>query len=172
MYISEKLKVEDYFYPFSQKINPILYDIVSNLPCESRDDRNVQSQKMVRWIKNDKMYAENKQLFLLENWISQLINKDFKHKNLLVCDEMWGVLYEYDVEIVDHSHRDSLYSCSYYVSAPPGSSPLIFTTSNHKIKAQEGKLIIFDGRLQHHIPKSKRMKDKKRCVIDCNFRSK
>ena len=74
---------------------------------------------------------------------------------------MWGLLYDNENEIASHSHPDALYSCSYYVNAPKGSAPLIFTTSNHKIKAENGKLIVFDGRLDHHVPRSKINNDDK-----------
>tara|TARA_B100000579_G_scaffold250496_1_gene205988 strand:+ start:255 stop:791 length:537 start_codon:yes stop_codon:yes gene_type:complete len=171
MYLRERLEVKEHFYPFAEKINSYLYDIISSLPYEDRLERKIQSQGLVRWIKNNKMRIENKKLNLIENWISQMVYKDFvvNKRGALFCYEMWGLIYEDESEVEVHSHPDALYSCSYYVNAPKGSAPLIFTTSNRKIKAEEGKLIAFDGRLDHHVPKSKINDNKKRCVIVCNY---
>ena len=65
MYLREKLEVKEYFYPFAEKINPYLYEIISSLPYDSELQRKVTSQKMVRWIRNDKMYIENKKLSII-----------------------------------------------------------------------------------------------------------
>ena len=35
MYIRQKLEVKEYLYPFAEKINPILYDLISHLRDES-----------------------------------------------------------------------------------------------------------------------------------------
>jgi len=175
MYIRQKLEVKEYLYPFAEKINPILYDLISHLRDESGNrDYIKNSQQAVRWIKNDGIVIQNQQLTLLENWISQIVERDFVigKRSPLICFEMWGVIYEDETEIEIHSHPDALYSTSYYVNAPKGSAPLIFKESNYKIKAQGGKLIVFDGRLDHYVPKSKKIKDKKRCVIVCNFKGK
>ena len=127
---------------------------------------------MVRWIKHDNLNIKNKQLSLLENWISQIVYNSFVYNKCdpVYCYEMWGLIYEDGSKVEVHSHPYALYSCSYYVNAPKGSAPLIFTTSNRKIKAEEGKLIAFDGRLNHHIPQSKISNNEKRCVIVCNYK--
>ena len=175
MYLREKLKVKEYFYPFAEKLNPILYDTILHIPDQSGNtDYVIKSQQAVRWIKKDDLNNQNHQLTLLENWISQIVQRDFSlgQRSPMICFEMWGILYEDETEIEIHRHPDACYSASYYVNAPKGSAPLIFKESNHKIKAEEGKLIVFDGRLNHYVPKSKKVKDKKRCVIVCNFRRK
>ena len=175
MYIRQKLEIKEYLYPFAEKINPILYDFISHIRNESDNkDYIKKSQQAVRWIRNDEIVIQNHQLTLLENWISQIIERDFVigKRSPLICFEMWGIIYEDETEIEIHSHPDALYSTSYYVNAPKGSAPLIFKESNYKIKAQEGKLIVFDGRLDHYVPKSKKIKYKKRCVIVCNFKGK
>ena len=175
MYIRQKLEIKEYLYPFAEKINPILYDFISHIRNESDNkDYIKKSQQAVSWIRNDEIVIQNHQLTLLENWISQIIERDFVigKRSPLICFEMWGIIYEDETEIEIHSHPDALYSTSYYVNAPKGSAPLIFKESNYKIKAQGGKLIVFDGRLDHYVPKSKKIKDKKRCVIVCNFKGK
>ena len=55
---------------------------------------------------------------------------------------------------MSHAHP-SPFSFVYFVRCPKGSSPLIFTTSGKKIKAEEGKVVIFPGNLLHHVPENK-----------------
>ena len=56
---------------------------------------------------------------------------------------------------MSHAHHPSAYSFVYFLRCPKGSSPLIFTTSGKRIKAEEGKVVIFPGNLKHHVPKNK-----------------
>ena len=110
MYIRQKLEVKEYFYPFAEKINPLLYDAVSHIRNESDNkDYIKKSQQAVRWIKNDGIVIQNHQLTLLENWISQIVERDFVVKALdkspqlyqvngwmwnMKCTELWGVQYQ------------------------------------------------------------------------------
>ena len=55
---------------------------------------------------------------------------------------------------VSHIHPGD-FSFVYFVKTPSGSSPLVFTTSGKRIKAEEGKLILFSSRLKHHVPKNR-----------------
>ena len=48
-----------------------------------------------------------------------------------------------------------MFSFVYFIKCPKGSSPLVFTKSGKKIKAEEGKIVIFPGWLRHHVPKNK-----------------
>ena len=52
------------------------------------------------------------------------------------------------------------------VNAPKGSSPLVFVTSGRKIKPEAGKVVIFESRLNHAVPKTK---STDRCIISGNF---
>ena len=49
----------------------------------------------------------------------------------------------------------SIWSFVYFIDCPRGSSPLVFSDSGKRIKAEEGKLVIFPGHLRHHVPKNK-----------------
>ena len=57
--------------------------------------------------------------------------------------------------IDQHDHAPSQYSFTYYVNVPKGSSPLVFTTSKHKVIPKPGKLVMFESRLQHKVPPCK-----------------
>ena len=47
------------------------------------------------------------------------------------------------------------FSFVYFIKCPKGSAPLVFTTSGKRIKAEEGKVLIFPGNMKHHVPKNK-----------------
>jgi len=167
MEINEKLQVKEYEYPFADKINPLLYKIAQEIAPDHyiNDERYVSGQSFVRWLKNDTILIKHKYLDLLIQWVSQLIQHDF-HPDL-ECAELWGITYEKGMQLETHRHPSYVYSFSYYVNSPIGSPPLVFTTSRTKIKPKNGKLIIFDSRLDHHVPIGK-VGD--RCVIAGNFK--
>ena len=49
----------------------------------------------------------------------------------------------------------NLLSFVYFVKCPKGSSPLVFTTSGKKVKAEEGKIALFPANILHHVPKNR-----------------
>tara|TARA_B100000287_G_C20344699_1_gene667288 strand:+ start:182 stop:727 length:546 start_codon:yes stop_codon:yes gene_type:complete len=73
----------------------------------------------------------------------------------LYCDESWFSGYDNGEYTRDHCHSPRAFSFVYFVSTPKGSSPLVFTTSNKKVKAEEGKVVIFPGNVFHHVPKNR-----------------
>ena len=46
------------------------------------------------------------------------------------------------------------------------SSPLVFPTSGHEVKAEEGKVVIFESRLRHTITPNQ---CEERCILAGNF---
>ena len=54
-----------------------------------------------------------------------------------------------------HHHGASWFSFVYFIRTPKGSSPLVFTTSGRRIKAEEGKVVIFPGTVRHSVPLNK-----------------
>ena len=91
-------------------------------------------------------------LELVYQWIISLL---FKKNHKFYIDQSWMACYKVGGYGISHEHIPSAYSFVYFIRCPKGSSPLVFTTSNKKIKAEEGKLLIFPGFLEHHIPKNK-----------------
>ena len=53
-----------------------------------------------------------------------------------------------------HHHNHHYWSFVYFVNAPRGSAPLVFTESNKKIIPKSGMLVIFPGWVWHHVPKN------------------
>ena len=43
----------------------------------------------------------------------------------------------------------------YFINCPRGSSPLIFKASGKRIKAEEGKIVVFSSNLKHYVPKNR-----------------
>ena len=73
-----------------------------------------------------------------------------KHK----VDHYWIAKYNRGDFTLSHSHYPCLYSFVYFVNSPKGSSPLVFTTSGQSIEAKRGRIVIFPGILEHHVPKN------------------
>ena len=165
--LREKLGITEHFYPFAERINPILYSFISSLPNDPNHPPNVSGKMTDRHLKH-------KELDTLIGWIYQMLSMDFGkrdgHWNFpsnMTCEELWAVSYRKGDYITPHSHSPFLYTFSYFVKVPKGSPPTVFPTSGHKAKAEEGKLVLFESRLVHQVPKSK-VND--RCVIAGNFK--
>ena len=90
---------------------------------------------------------------LLLKWILDLLpnhsNDNFRVENF------WVVHYSREDFTVSHCHYPAQWSWVYFVNSPKGSSPLVFTTSRKKIKAEDGKVVIFPSILRHHVLKNK-----------------
>lgn len=113
-------------------------------------DWNIQSSEITcfsRWLEN-KIY-----------WNLDLMPKFAGKNNSLTAKlqqvDCWGAVYNRGDYTETHNHNLNYLSFVYFVNTPKGSSPLVFTTSNKKIKAEEGKVIIFNSSINHHVPKNK-----------------
>jgi hypothetical protein len=67
----------------------------------------------------------------------------------------WLTRYDKGHYTVSHDHIPASFSFVYFIKCPKGSAPLVFTTSGKRIKAEEGKVLIFPGNMKHHVPKNK-----------------
>ena len=95
-------------------------------------------------------------LILLQEWIMSLIRCQLAWPNIgLSFPDTWIAKYGVGDGAISHNHFPALYSFVYFVECPKGSSPLVFTTSGKRIKAEEGKVVIFSGLLHHYVPKNK-----------------
>tara|TARA_B100000287_G_C20295311_1_gene647593 strand:- start:115 stop:630 length:516 start_codon:yes stop_codon:yes gene_type:complete len=66
--------------------------------------------------------------------------------------QSWFVEYGMGDVSHPHVHIPRTFSFVYFVKCPKGSSPLVFTTTGKKVKAEEGKVVIFPANLYHHVP--------------------
>ena len=144
--IYEKLKIAEFMYPHAESLNPILHDVILQKNSDPLKPPAIHA-KMTGWKTNDELFD---------------IIKDFANYNLklnfdaddVMCSECWGVLYSDGDFIEYHNHEPSVYSFVYFVNVPENSSQLIFDTSGHVVKPEEGKMVIFDSKLNHHVPKN------------------
>ncbi len=95
----------------------------------------------------------------IEKWIASIIKKTYnveKNKSFSMKASMWFAGYDKGHYADSHHHLPySLFSFVYYINAPEGSSDLVFTTSNIKIEAVEGRAVIFPSYLRHHVLQNK-----------------
>ena len=94
------------------------------------------------------------------DWALYILNQNYGLKkngwwHKLEFYETWFAIYNKDDYAQKHQHELSIWSFVYFIDCPRGSSPLVFSDSGKRIKAEEGKLVIFPGHLRHHVPKNK-----------------
>ncbi len=74
----------------------------------------------------------------------------------MVSGDVWFARYGKGDSAQSHHHLPhSIFSFVYYINCPKGSSPLVFTTTGRKIKAEEGKILVFPACVKHHVPSNK-----------------
>ena len=95
--------------------------------------------------------------FILE-WIESLIRANYKLPHYefgLEFYNSWYIKYEKGDKTNSHQHIPAAFSFVYYIQTPKGSSPMIFTHTGKRVKAEAGKAVIFPGNVYHHVPKNK-----------------
>ena len=108
----------------------------------------------VRALKSVTYRISSPSIELIYEWILTLLrptNRGWK----LEVDNGWLAWYRDKEFAVKHHHHPIAYAFVYFVKCPKGSSPLIFSTSGKRIKAEEGKVVVFPASLYHHVPKNK-----------------
>ena len=153
MIISEKSRVHIKKYPYAEKLNPILHQIIKQeASCLDK------GALMTSWECMDKKefkiisdYAYN----LIMSFETSLYCAPARCECRLILQQLWGQLYNKDHHQALHHHVPSHWSFVYFVNTPKGSSPLVFTQSGKKVKAESGKMVIFPGSIYHHVPENK-----------------
>tara|TARA_Y100001963_G_C6724848_1_gene420905 strand:- start:683 stop:1222 length:540 start_codon:yes stop_codon:yes gene_type:complete len=162
MNVRENLHIIIEKHPYRETLNKILLDELDNM--ENYFDHsgapgftNIHAQQ--RCIQRDE---HTKSMTQLLDWIYQLLSKDFpldkgaKEQGGKVNANIWVARYNKDQYTLPHGHSPfALYGFVYFIKSPKGASPLVFTTSGKKIKPEEGRVVIFPGNLNHHVPKNK-----------------
>tara|TARA_B100000131_G_scaffold31686_1_gene29492 strand:+ start:168 stop:707 length:540 start_codon:yes stop_codon:yes gene_type:complete len=163
--IKENLLVFEFDYPFAERVNPILQSQIKERYQQPKLGKGAQEWQPENIHANFTGFNfDSKEVTNLAQWVSNNLTNTLKIS--LKIAEIWGVLYNEGDYTTPHQHAPSLYSFTYYVNAPKGSSPLVFTTSGKKIKPEVGKVVLFESRLVHHVPPNKCFE---RCAISGNF---
>jgi hypothetical protein len=169
--IRENLELYQYEYPFFDKVNSKIQTFIKSLERDSHPV-HVGDQSNIKWIKNLEVNLITREVDIIVNWITEIVNRDCFRPRLdngyvrLRCSEIWGINYEKGEYLGSHSHDGYAYTFSYIVSMSKRSSPIIFTTSGRKVNQKEGQLIVFDSRLKHRVPHNK---VEGKCILSGNF---
>ena len=150
--IRENLEVIIKHHPYYETLNKKILEEFKSVYFTREiynDDGGISNVRAIQTANNIKTPT----LSLIKQWIIDLMG--VSDQTLYEIDECWGAYYNKGDHTVSHQHRCAIYSFVYFVKTPTGSSPLVFTTSGKKIKAEEGKVVIFPGDMLHHVPKNR-----------------
>ena len=144
MKVGERYTVHKRVYPFANKLNPKLHQII--LDNATIDDKGA---RMTSW----KSYGI-KEFNLICTWIRNFLLSSSltRHDDLILRDyDLWGQLYNEGSYQVPHDHLPAHWSFVYYVNTPLGSSPLVFEQSKKRYYPKSGEAIIFPGWIRHFV---------------------
>tara|TARA_B100000287_G_scaffold227396_1_gene214474 strand:- start:56 stop:592 length:537 start_codon:yes stop_codon:yes gene_type:complete len=160
-YIKENAEVAVEFYPYAQSLNEKILEESKYLIFQ-RDKINADGGiTNVKALQTEVMFDAKTvpSMQILVNWLFKLDIKTqwFKSNGTetnLRVDHFWLANYSKGDFTISHHHKPAMFSFVYFVRCPKGSSPLVFTTSKKRVKAEEGKIVVFPGHVLHHVPKN------------------
>ena len=161
MIVREKHLVVVDIHPYYQDLNKRLLEDVSRFKfytsAENTCPTNIRGSQY-----NLKKGEETSAVKLVLDWVYSLLRSDYRGYSLGAEEQQvqldcmsWFARYNEGEYTLSHHHNHVLFGFVYFIKAPKGASPFVFTTSGNRIKAEEGKVIIFPGNLYHHVPKNK-----------------
>ena len=149
MQVFQRTLVHTYEYPFAKTLNPKLHNII----LEKAVNRDFGAT-MTSW----KECFDIKEFRTIADWVYKVIlGFDEKIDDIfdLKLKDLWGQYYKKGDYQITHHHNPLSWSFVYFVKAPKGSAPLVFTSSNKKIVPKAGMLVLFRSWLEHYVPKHK-----------------
>ena len=99
-----------------------------------------------------------KEFLTIGDWVYNIIqgfSNNYDELFDLKLKDLWGQYYKKGDYQITHNHNPLSWSFVYFVKAPKGSAPLVFTSSNKKIVPKPGMLVLFPSWIEHHVPKHK-----------------
>ena len=139
-------------HPYFESLNKKLLE-----ECEGADYS--ESYKTNVKAKHSGWKQKSPTIDVITSWITHILHTKYswiRTMNIeLLYPEVWFAEYSKNEYTVSHDHLPSLFSFVYYIQCPKGSAPLIFTSSGKRIKAEEGKVVIFPGNVNHYVPNNK-----------------
>ena len=152
-WVRETLEVLEFYYPFADKINPILQGVIERKEKKESNPSQIKAMTTLWDLDGEKEVQP------LLKWITDILFIEFlghvprpTRNTYFKLVECWGIHYKKGDCIDQHDHAPSQYSFTNYVNVPKGSSPLVFRTSGYEINPEAGKVVIFNSRLLHEIP--------------------
>lgn len=155
MIISDKKEVHIIKYPYAEKLNPKLHEIILEKAVQP-DMGALMTEWHCMGIKEFKLigdYARNIILSFKHSPVNAVpaILADYT----LTLQQIWGQVYNEGHQQTSHHHVPSSFAFVYFVNTPKGSSPLVFTSSGKRVKAEAGNMVIFPANLFHHVPENR-----------------
>ena len=155
----ENIKIEIHHHPHHQSLNKKLMDDFSKLNFYSYENTlnhtNIKGSQF--GFSGDNSNLKPKGVVLIENWVEQIIKDKYGSQSLTDSKfATWAARLDKGQQTLEHDHLfHATFAFVYFVNAPKGASPLIFTTSGKKIKPEPGKLVLFPAPLRHKVPVNK-----------------
>tara|TARA_R100000152_G_C6679648_1_gene113847 strand:- start:7 stop:558 length:552 start_codon:yes stop_codon:yes gene_type:complete len=143
--LSQKVPVYIDHYPGSEKLNPKLHRLILEKVYGSN-----KGAIQTSW--NEGFFVE--EFKIISDYVIKIIRGVVEHQPSweLYLSDLWGQYYNKgDFQDV-HNHNPAHWSFVYYVNAPKGSAPLVFTSSNKKVIPTSGMFVLFPAWLCHHVP--------------------
>ena len=143
------------YHPHAESLNKKLITESSTWKYPNRLHTNIHGEK---WSTNNKDKSNPSQLVF--EWATTLLRNYFRVGSdslaMKYDVEMWFAKYDKGDHAKEHHHLPfALFSFVYFINCPRGSSPLIFKASGKRIKAEEGKIVVFSSNLKHYVPKNR-----------------
>ena len=139
-------------YPHFKSLNKSLKEDYLKSDFSESFKRSVQG-------KHSSYQTSSPHIDKVSEWVIRILRETYPHLMSphlkLVRHSSWFSGYDIGEYATLHAHLPRSYSYVYYVQCPRGSSPLVFPTSGKKIKAEEGRVVIFPGHVHHCVPKNK-----------------
>ena len=122
------------------------FDYALKIPANAQITSNANSQ--IKFIVEDEVKYDNSD----ENLSDVVKNLLYKLSELKI-EQCWGIMYNKGGNVIKHNHFPYALSFVYFIRSPKGSSPLIIESK--RIKAEEGKMVIFHASQTHWCNPSK-----------------
>lgn len=95
---------------------------------------------------------------------------DKRQEGTLVCNEIWGIIYNGKDNHKSHNHYPATWSAVAYIDCPEGSGNTVWPNLKKNIKPQDGLVCVFPGWLNHHVEPS--ADNTRRIIVSCNVYSR
>ena len=148
--ITQQLPIVIETYPLHSFLNPKILKEMEDISFNMSYKTNVKAQ-MSEWN------TTTPSIELIKKVVCDILLRDFSflHQYRLSVADCWVASYNKGEFTQFHDHILSPYVFVYFVKCPKGSSPLLVGDRKERIKAEEGKIVIFPGSLVHGVQKNK-----------------
>tara|TARA_B100002019_G_scaffold60922_1_gene52195 strand:+ start:4388 stop:4858 length:471 start_codon:yes stop_codon:yes gene_type:complete len=138
-----RLRLEILHHPEYEVINPKILKFIEFLDDDLPEESSLIVSKHTGFHTYPKIFVQ------LSDWVLDNTSFDIKPTDT----ELWSAVYNEGDYADPHTHTPCTHSFVYYVSAPSGSSPLIF--EDRRVDPVPGMCVIFKSNYKHAVPENK-----------------